>query len=539
MAHQKQYRAFSYLRLSREDGDKSESDSILNQRKLINAYLLKHNDIILIDEFVDDGWSGTNFQRPSMVEMLQRLEDGEADCVVVKDMSRFGRDFIQVGRYVQQIFPQKGIRFIAINDGFDSSRKNQIDEILIPIKNLMNDSYCSELSRKLRNQFQVQWRNGEFLGAFASYGYQKSPYDKHKLIIDEIAAEVVKGIFYAKLKGYSMLSIADQLNRKEILPPSAYKQSKGLNYHAPTATQDSGWTVNTIRRILQNRIYVGDLEQGKHYKEYYKSNRILKRPRSEWVVIQNNHEPVIDLLTFEAVQRDLATDTRQMDSTGMVAPLSGLTFCADCGRPMIQKCCDRGRKRFTYYICSGHKKKLCPASHSISRPLLEQKVRNAINAFVCSVLDIQTFLERADDEQFMKLQLGRIDSLVIQLEAEIAVTKAKQASSYQSKLDGTLTKQEFIQISEKYSQRISQQEQEMSELKRQHQELLLQRERRKTWLTSFRRRLCFDELSRETVLMLVQQVTVSIDKEITIQFTCQDEYRYWLTLINKLEGEVV
>lgn len=539
MIPNKQYRAFAYLRLSREDGDKLESDSITNQRKLIQTYLSKHKGIILMDEIVDDGWSGTNFQRPGMMDMLERLDNGEGNCVIVKDMSRFGRDFIQVGRYIQQIFPQKGIRFIAINDDVDTIRKNQADDIVIPVKNLMNDSYCSDLSRKLRNQFQVQWRNGEFLGAFAAYGYVKSPDDKHQLVIDDYAAEVVRGIFYAKLRGYSMLRIAEQLNLRDVPSPTAYKKSKGMKYQTPRAKEDSGWSVNTIRRILKNRIYLGDLEQGKRYKEHYKSNRILERPQSEWVVIPNHHDPIVDTLTFEAVQRDLASDTRGMDETGMAAPLSGLLFCAECGRQMVQKSTNRGKKRFTYYVCSTFRKKQGCTSHSISRPLLEEKVRNAINAFVCSVLDVQTFIEKASTEQLMEIQLKKVDSLIRQKEAELEVNRSKQMNAYNLKLDGTITKEEFILLKDRFAQRIHRQEQELSELEHERQEILVQGERGQSWLTTFRYKLCFDELSRETALMMLNRVTVTADKEIHVTFACQDEYEKWQALMSEMKKEAV
>lgn len=234
------YRVFVYLRLSKEDGDKPESDSISNQRKLVSRYLEQHPELVLVDEIVDDGYSDANFRRPGMQEMLRRLEDGEANCVIVKDMSRFGWEYIQSGRYLQRIFPQKGIRFIAINDGYDSLQKQQSDDILIPIKNLMNDSYCRELSNKLRMQFQIQRSNGEFLGAFAAYGYLKSSQNKHKLVVDDYAADVVRGIFHAKMQGYSMQRIAAQLNAQGILSPAAYKRSIGLNYRSGFDGADNG-----------------------------------------------------------------------------------------------------------------------------------------------------------------------------------------------------------------------------------------------------------------------------------------------------------
>ena len=239
----------------------------------------------------------------------------------------------------------------------------------------MNDSYCRELSNKLRMQFQIQRSNGEFLGAFAAYGYLKSPQDKHKLVVDDYAADVVRGIFHAKMQGYSMQRIAAQLNAQGILSPAAYKRSIGLNYRSGFDGADNGkWNATSVRRILQNRIYVGDLEQGKRYKPNYKTDVVLLRPPEEWSVIPNSHEPVIDLWTFEAVQRDLTCDTRITDKGDMVEPLSGLVICGDCGMNMVQKRVMRGDKPFLYYVCSGHRRKMCCSSHCISKPLPVEKM---------------------------------------------------------------------------------------------------------------------------------------------------------------------
>lgn len=218
------YLAIAYYRLSKIDRNKTqESDSIANQRKLIQAYLGKHPNIALVDEAYDDGYTGTNYNRPGFQKVLNAIESGRANCVIVKDLSRLGREYISTGKYIETVFPDLGVRFIAINDDVDSVKHNAGDELIIPIKNIMNESYCRELSKKLRKQFRIQRSNGEFLGAFASYGYCKSSDDKHKLVVDEFAAEVVKGIFSLFVKGYSPAAIAEYLNGELVLSPSEYK----------------------------------------------------------------------------------------------------------------------------------------------------------------------------------------------------------------------------------------------------------------------------------------------------------------------------
>lgn len=281
-----EYRAMAYYRLSKDDKNEDRSrdskgeisDSILNQRKLVHAYLQNHPGITLVDEAYDDGYSGTNYDRPGFRSVLEKVRSGSINCVIVKDLSRLGREYIETGKYLEMIFPSFGVRFIAINDDVDSEHSTAGDDIIIPIKNIMNESYCRELSKKLRNQFRIQRGNGEFLGAFASYGYCKSPDDKHKLVVDEYAAEVVRGIFSMKIKGCSQNIIADFLNQEKVLPPAEYKKSLGLKYKTGfQASAQAKWSVVTINRILNNPIYIGTLVQGKRGTPNYKIKKMRDR----------------------------------------------------------------------------------------------------------------------------------------------------------------------------------------------------------------------------------------------------------------------
>lgn len=299
-----QYNAIAYYRLSKDDGAKHESDSIANQRKLICAFLRSNPNIHLIEEAQDDGYSGTNFDRPGFRSVLNAVQSKRVNCVIVKDLSRLGREYIETGKYLEMIFPSFGVRFIAINDDVDSENSRAGDDIIIPVKNIINEAYCRELSKKLRKQFRIQRGNGEFLGAFANYGYCKSTDDKHKLVIDDYAAEVVRGIFSLKFQGYNQQAIADFLNRERVLPPAEYKKSMGLKYKTGFKTSsESKWVAVTVSRILTNPIYIGKLVQGKRGTPNYKVKKMRLREEKDWVVVENNHEPIIDPLTFTTVQR--------------------------------------------------------------------------------------------------------------------------------------------------------------------------------------------------------------------------------------------
>lgn len=227
-------RAAAYLRLSIEDGDKVESNSIGNQRELIQNFVAERPELHLVGEYADDGYTGTNFERPGFTQMMEDIQSDKINCIIVKDLSRLGRNYIEMGKYLERVFPMMGIRFIAINDNYDNANteSSDSDSIVVPFKNLLNDSYCRDISIKVRSQLDIKRRKGEFIGGYAVYGYSKDEQNKNRLVVDEYAADIVRSIYRRKLEGMSANSIADQLNSEGVLAPSEYKRLCGLNYHS-------------------------------------------------------------------------------------------------------------------------------------------------------------------------------------------------------------------------------------------------------------------------------------------------------------------
>ncbi len=266
------YNADLYLRLSKEDGDKEESDSITNQKELIFEYLKSMEDIRIHEIRVDDGYSGVDSERPAFQQMLEDIKAGKVDCVITKDLSRFGRNHIEVGRYLEKIFPYLGVRFIAINDNYDSAMSDtQTDNIIIPFKNLINDAYCRDISIKIRSNLEVKRKKGDFVGAFAPYGYRKSEGDKNRLEVDEEAAETVRRIFRMYLQGSSAYRIAEALNEEDVLTPMDYKKEKGSAFYTGFKKNlKSQWSHVHVLRILGNPVYMGTLIQGKNTTPNYK-----------------------------------------------------------------------------------------------------------------------------------------------------------------------------------------------------------------------------------------------------------------------------
>ena len=282
------YHAAIYVRLSKEDGDivsanKRESNSISNQKDLIKNFLKDKKDIVVVSERVDDGYSGSNFERPAFQMMLEDIRRGVVDCVVVKDLSRFGREYIDAGKYIERIFPALGVRFIAINDNYDSLEgKSQADEIVIPFKNLINDAYCRDISIKIRSHLEVKRKNGEYIGAFTPYGYKKDDADKNKLVVDTYAADIVKEIFRLKLSGMSQTAIANYLNDQGVLSPMEYKHSLGINIQDNFKRHEQAeWSAMSVKRVLENEVYIGTLIQGRHTTPNHKVKKLMDKPEKD------------------------------------------------------------------------------------------------------------------------------------------------------------------------------------------------------------------------------------------------------------------
>lgn len=317
------YRAGLYLRLSKEDGDKEESNSIESQRNILLRYLDDSNEIEYVKEYVDDGYTGTNFNRPGFRSMLSDLQKGIINCILVKDLSRFGRNYLDAGKYVQQIFPNMGIRFIAVNDNVDT--KNEFEngfDLMLPIKNLFNESYSQDISRKVQSSFKAMQRAGLFTGAYCSYGYRKSPGDKHKLVIDPYAASIVKKIFNWYLEGIGQRTIAAKLNEEKILCPAEYKRQNGENYrnHKRLATT-TYWTYSTVHHILQNGMYKGCMVQNKSVRRM--RGKAKARAKEEWIIVEGTHEAIIAPDIFDRVQDLLKQRTRQIDFQNNMSVFAG------------------------------------------------------------------------------------------------------------------------------------------------------------------------------------------------------------------------
>ncbi len=541
------YRAMAYYRLSKDDKNEDRSsdcdgkisDSILNQRKLVHAYLKNHPGITLVDEAYDDGYSGTNFDRPGFRSVLKKVQSGSINCVIVKDLSRLGREYIETGKYLEMIFPSFGVRFIAINDDVDSERSAAGDDLIIPIKNIMNESYCRELSKKLRNQFRIQRGNGEFLGAFASYGYCKSPDDKHKLIVDEYAAEVVRGIFSLKVKGYSQNMIADYLNREQVLPPSEYKKSLGMNYKTgfQTAAQPK-WSVVTLNRILTNPLYIGTLIQGKRGTPNYKIKKMRVRSEDDWVVVANNHPAIIDPLIFSVVQKMMERDTRRPPQKELLLPLAGVLFCPDCGRSLLRRTVTRGERKHCYYVCATYKEGKGCSSHSFEQKKLEETILHAISNQIRTMVELNKLAADIGLNHINQIRQGRMDVMIAKKEQDLDRDKEFRMKLYEALCEGIIDRGEYQTMRMKYTKQIEETEQAIRKLLLKRAEISSGSAADNNWIMEFIKFQGIGELTREAVVTLIDRIYVYQDKRVRIEFNYRNEIAAYQEILQEKATEV-
>ena len=425
--------ACMYLRLSREDGDSSESNSISNQRQIIKSYA-KENDIKLSYEYVDDGFSGSNFERPHFKNMIDDLNKGKFNIIIVKDLSRFGRDYIESGKYLQKIFPEKGVRFISVNDNYDSENADMSDtHLILPIRNFINDSYCRDISMKVKSSKEVKRKNGEFIGAFAPFGYKKDDKDKHKLVIDKEVSHIIERIFNMKIEGYSSKAIADFLNSIGTITPSKHKENNGDNFNTGFVVKNAKWDAKMINRIISNKVYIGVLEQGKTTKLNYKSKKEIDVSKEDWIVIQNAHEPIISKSIYLLANKMLLRDVKQSKDKPCI--LSGMLYCKDCGSPMVRRKVKAKDGYNIFYICSEYNNTGDCSRHSIKEEYIIKATIHALNDYLSkynellekvSAIDVSKLTLKVDFDSLNaeKKKYERLrQSLYIDLEEELITTE--------------------------------------------------------------------------------------------------------------------
>lgn len=523
----KTFQAAVYLRLSREDGDvtdggKQVSNSIANQNELVMDFLKSHPEISVVSTYTDDGYSGVNFERPEFQRMLSDIREGKIDCVIVKDLSRFGRNYIESGRYIEKIFPMLGIRFIAITDGYDSINEDMGSDMIIPFKNLINDAYCRDISIKIRSHMDIKRRNGEYIGAFAAYGYLKDEDNKNHLVIDEYAADVVRDIFTMKLCGMSQQAIADKLNADGILSPLQYKKSIGVDLNSSFAKSvKPAWSYNAVLRILKNEVYTGTVVQGKCTTPNYKIKKRIHKDEAEWIRVEDMHDAIIPKSDFDIVQEILLRDTRVAPDQNEVFPLAGMVYCADCGEPMVRKTVPAGGKRYVYYVCSGNKKdKHKCSTYCISEKKLMSGVLDVVQNHIGRVIAAAFAVELINNTPEVKPSIVKYEDRILKLREEAESCNTRKKNLYEDFKDGVLSREEYSMLKEQYQNQLADIEGSIASIEAERDGILANGSGKQEWVEKLKKYDGVKEIDRELVTLLINKILV-IDAD-----TIQVNYRF-------------
>ena len=447
-----------YCRLSRDDELQGDSNSIVNQKNILSKHA-KENGFKNLQYFVDDGFSGTNFNRPSWNDLISLVEDNKVGAIIVKDMSRLGRDYLKVGFYTEILFVEKNIRFIAINNGIDSA--NQTDSDFTPFLNIINEWYAKDTSKKIKAVMKAKGESGKTLTTIPPFGYMKSPEDKTQWIVDEPAAETVRKVFNLCMNGYGPSQIAKILREEKVLTPAAYWQSIGRTTNLPTPENPYRWVADTISTMLEKKEYLGHTVNFKTYKQSYKSKKKLYNPEEKQLIFENTHEAIIDVDTWERVQ-ELRKNKRRPTRTGKSNMFSGIAYCADCGQKLYYCTSKYFESRQDHFVCSTSRKgKENCSTHFIRATILEQGVLAHLKYVIGTVASYENQFRKvlgAKQKAEVKKELSAKKKLLSKSESRIKELDILFQRIYEDNVSGKISDERFEMLSETY-------EKEQAELK--------------------------------------------------------------------------
>ena len=520
------WNAALYKRLSKEDKKKrDESNSIKNQRALLTDFASKHSDINVVYDLSDDGYTGANFDRDAFRELIGYIEDGLVNCVIVKDFSRLGRDHIETGKYIERYFAAKKVRFISVNDGYDSLISDMSDRnnsLIVPFRNILNEAGLEDISIKTKSQLVAKRNNGELVSNYTVYGYVKK---NNKLVVDDYASEIVEYIFNSKIDGKNEGQIAAVLNSKGILSPAEYKKSLGMNYYTPFASIEKGlWSVNAIKRILTNRVYIGCLEQGKRTKASYRMAKYYYRPREEWSIHEDNHEPIVDLWTFEVVQELMAMDTRVAPGANLTNIFSGFVICGFCGRSMIVKTTKKKNgASYVNYICSTHKKYGTCQNNNISAKKIDKAALLTVQKHVDMLLNTDTLFNGMNETELRTRKQSAIHKMIDRNLKSVNDNRDLLVKTCEHLVRGVITEDEYQIFKTAFNNKITEAENNIAML-RKELENLSDNTQAKEHIERFKAYGNIKELNRRTVVTLLKSITINGNKEISINLRYAAEF---------------
>jgi len=508
------YNVGIYARLSRDDERAGESVSIENQREMLVRYV-QEQGWNLYDTYIDDGVSGTTFDRPGLNRLIADATDKKINLILCKDLSRFGRDYVETGRYTDTIFPALGCRFIALNDGVDTI--NRSNDMLMIFKNVLNDVYARDTSSKIKAVKQSTFKTGKYIGCYAPFGYQKSPDDHHKLILDEATAPIVKRIFALRYQGYGFRRIASVLNEDKVITPrDYYYQCEGrTNPHY----QNHLWNDVTIRKILRNEVYIGHMVQNKRGTLSYKNHKQVDKPKDEWVKVENTHEPIISLEVWEQVCKiDKARSFPKRTGSGEISLFGGLVYCLDCGFAMRHQQEQHRRKSgnlviYKSYSCGNYARsgKAACSSHIVYINRLSEiviaDIRQKAALLDCDEHELSERIGQQKNDA-MREQLAGLQSGIRVVENRHAELERLIQSLYEDKVKGVIPEDVCARLISQYDSERQEMAERAKSLSDQIVSLQTGQENMGAWLALIRQHRNIETLDRDTVLKLIDKIEI-------------------------------
>ena len=530
-----------YGRLSFEDERKKESDSIGNQIAMLERYIGERPYLKLISVFKDINQTGTNFDRPGFNEMMDAIKSGKINCIVVKDLSRFGRNYIETGTYLEKILPFFNVRFISVNDDYDSLNPNQQDEgYVVPLKNLIHEVYARDISQKIKSGLAVMRSKGEFTGCVAAYGYLKA--DGNRLVIDDETAPVVRNIFKWAADGMGDVRIAQRLNELGIPSPGQYRYEKGI-LKSERYANIRYWYKSAVRRILVNQVYLGHMVQGKTKSDLWGKGGCVEQPQDQWVEIKNTHEPLVDEETFLAIrqikQEREPSERKEVEQKGLNI-LKGLVFCGDCKRSMNRHKMPRANGTVLYYFtCATYEnvaKNDCVRKR-MDEPELLSILYTAIRKQIDLAVDIDRMVSKLGAREGFCQQQNDVDTEISETEKKLSRLSMLRSSLYEDYQEKLLDEAEYLFTKAKY-------EKDVIDLRKRLDELSMQKHRLDTmltpqnpWITALKKFKKNKAVTGEMISELIERVEILSDQTVSICFRYRDEFESLLGFI-KAEGEV-
>lgn len=547
------FRTAIYLRLSVEDNGKKDADSLENQRELLLSYVADRPYLELVEIYEDNGFTGTDFERPDFQRMLEDAQKGKINCIVVKDLSRLGRNYVEAGNYLEKVFPFLNIRFIAVNDNYDSVSLTSGEQLGATLKNVVNDIYAKDISRKSGSALKMKRVKGEYIGNYAPYGYLKDPKDKNHLIVDPEAAPIVEEIFVMRSEGLGVGTIIRILNEKGYPSPGRLRYERGIITNNNKKGKGLLWNRHVLTDLLYNIAYIGHLAQGKSSSCLHKGIPFHWTDPSEWDIAENTHEPIIRMELWEQVQKvnqslskaAKSTQGKYSDLPKRENPYGNLLRCADCGRVMKQvrsysKSKTRGAQSYYTYKCSGYIElgvANCP-KRSMRAADLDTAVLETIHKQMEVFLDTQRVLHQLIALEKEKAKRDIPPSQLQKLQAEIAKKRNMSASLYVDYRDGILSQDEYLYAKETYQAELEQMEQEERELRSMREKAAAISEGEKKWVKLIDQYYHAKNLTKDMVKAFVKEIQLYDDNSISVEFRYRNEFEELLRECEKIRKEV-